>query len=75
MTIDCSPETLGKIEERLGSAAEQGIVEYGLHGQSAALMTCIVPSATASDHLHFVDGAEGGYAKAAEAMKRQARTS
>ncbi|KAB2850984.1 MAG: DUF3095 domain-containing protein [Hyphomicrobiaceae bacterium] len=72
MTIDCSPETLGKIEERLGSAAEQGIVEYGLHGQSAALMTCIVPSATASDHLHFVDGAEGGYAKAAEAMKRQA---
>ena len=72
MTIDCSPDTLSRIEQRLAEAAAAGIVEFGLHSQSAALMTCIVPSAIASDHMHFVDGAGGGYARAAEAMKRSA---
>ena len=28
-------------------------------------MTCFVPSPTRSDHVHFVDGAAGGYAAAA----------
>jgi hypothetical protein len=32
-------------------------------------MTCIVPSPFANDHMHFVDGANGGYARAAEALK------
>ena len=34
-------------------------------------MTCIVPSHTDSNHMHFVDGAGGGYAKAAEMLKAQ----
>jgi hypothetical protein len=32
-------------------------------------MTCVVPSPTRSDHFHFIDGAAGGYALAARAMK------
>jgi hypothetical protein len=32
-------------------------------------MTCIVPSATESNHLHFVDGAAGGYAVAAQKLR------
>ena len=32
-------------------------------------MTCFVPSATRPDHVHFVDGAMGGYAAAARAVK------
>ncbi len=32
-------------------------------------MTCFVPSPTRSDHVHFVDGAAGGYAAAARAVK------
>jgi hypothetical protein len=32
-------------------------------------MTCFVPTAGTSDHLHFIDGAAGGYALAARAMK------
>ena len=28
-------------------------------------MTCIVPSPFADDHVHFLDGAGGGYALAA----------
>ena len=32
-------------------------------------MTCYVPSVTHRGHVHFVDGAGGGYAMAALAMK------
>jgi hypothetical protein len=32
-------------------------------------MTCFVPSPTSADHIHFVDGAMGGYAMAARALK------
>jgi hypothetical protein len=33
------------------------------------MMTCFAPSPTRSDHVHFIDGAQGGYAAAASAMK------
>jgi hypothetical protein len=33
------------------------------------MMTCIVPSVESDDHLHFLDGASGGYALAAKMMK------
>ena len=33
-------------------------------------MTCLVPSAVESEHMHFVDGAAGGYARAAALMQR-----
>jgi len=32
-------------------------------------MTCIVPSIADSSHVHFVDGASGGYALAAKRLK------
>jgi hypothetical protein len=33
------------------------------------MMTCFTPSALRSDHVHFIDGAQGGYASAATALK------
>jgi hypothetical protein len=55
--------------------AEAGrIVDYGLHRQNAALMTCIVPSMFEDDHLHFLDGAGGGYALSARVMKERLAT-
>ncbi|MBV9859749.1 MAG: DUF3095 domain-containing protein [Alphaproteobacteria bacterium] len=70
MTIDCRPELADAIERRLATAAAEGIVVYGLHRQEAALMTCLTPSVYRSDHIHFLDGAAGGYSAAATAMKR-----
>ncbi|HVF63728.1 MAG TPA: DUF3095 domain-containing protein [Casimicrobiaceae bacterium] len=70
MILDCAPSLADAIEARLERAA--GAVRYGLHRQDAALMTCFVPSYTASDHVHFVDGARGGYATAAAALKARA---
>ena len=55
--------------ELLERARAAGIANFGLHRQSAALMTCVVPTAARSDHIHFIDGAAGGYALAARAMK------
>lgn len=69
MIVDCSPETADEIERRCAAAARDGIVRFGTHRQSAAMMTCFTPSPTRADHVHFVDGASGGYALAALAMK------
>ncbi|THK34743.1 DUF3095 domain-containing protein [Ensifer sp. MPMI2T] len=69
MTIDIGIERLRQIEERLRRAAETGVSSYGLHQQDSALMTCIVPAAMSRDHVHFIDGAAGGYAMAAKNLK------
>jgi hypothetical protein len=70
MILDCSAELEAAIGQRL--AAAKGIVRYGLHRQDAAMMTCFTRQATRSDHVHFIDGAHGGYASAATALKAMA---
>jgi hypothetical protein len=72
MTIDCGRELADTIEAQLVAAAAEGIVVYGLHRQRAALMTCLIPSVYRSDHIHFLDGAAGGYSAAAALMKGKA---
>jgi hypothetical protein len=67
MILDCTPELERALTQRL--AASSGIARYGLHRQDAAMMTCFTPSAMRSDHVHFIDGARGGYASAATALK------
>jgi hypothetical protein len=69
MILDCTQELERALTERLTAAASHGIVRYGLHRQDAAMMTCFTPSAMRSDHVHFIDGARGGYASAATALK------
>jgi hypothetical protein len=72
MTVDLDREGLRRIEERLEQAEREGICSYGLHRQNSALMTCIVASPLQRDHIHFVDGAAGGYAMAATSLKAKA---
>jgi hypothetical protein len=69
MVLDCSPALASDIERRLNAAAADGTVRFGLHRQGAAMMTCFTPSATSANHIHFIDGALGGYAAAASALK------
>ena len=73
MTVDVDADRLAKIEALLEEAAQAGVCRYGLHLQDQALMTCIVPSPMRRDHMHFVDGAMGGYAEAANLLKQKAR--
>jgi hypothetical protein len=72
MILDCTSELERALTQRLAAAASSGIVRYGLHRQDAAMMTCFTPSAMRSDHVHFIDGARGGYASAATALKAMA---
>ncbi len=69
MTIDCDAETRDRLEAMLAEAAAKKLLDYGLFEQDEAIMTCIVPSVTSDDHVHFVDGAAGGYTTAALAIK------
>ena len=70
MTLDCTPALADAIEARLAAARAANVARFGLHRQPAAIMTCIVPSIEESDHVHFVDGAAGGYALAAKQLKQ-----
>jgi hypothetical protein len=72
MILDCTPDLERALTQCLAEAAASGIVRYGLHRQDAAMMTCFTPSALRSDHVHFIDGARGGYASAATALKAAA---
>ncbi|QPF84058.1 DUF3095 domain-containing protein [Bradyrhizobium genosp. L] len=72
MILDCTSELAAELEQRLAAAAAQGIVRYGLHEQDAAMMTCFTPSVMRADHVHFIDGARGGYASAATVLKTRA---
>lgn len=74
LTVDCALATADQIERDLASAHAQGICVYGTHRQYQALMTCLVPSPLRDDHVHFVDGAAGGYASAAIKLKAQRET-
>jgi hypothetical protein len=69
MVLDCTVSLADDIEEHLKANAASGILRYGTHRQHAAMMTCFTPSPTRSNHVHFIDGALGGYAMAASALK------
>jgi hypothetical protein len=49
--------------------AAHDFADWGVFRQKAAQLTCFVPSVRERGHVHFVDGADGGYATAATAMK------
>ncbi|WP_299285259.1 DUF3095 domain-containing protein [uncultured Tateyamaria sp.] len=69
MTIDCDSATVARLKEILDRARAAGTIKYGLHTQDEAMMTCIVPSIMDDTHVHFIDGAAGGYTQAAMQMK------
>jgi hypothetical protein len=75
MTVDCSSELADVIDACLEKAQRRGACYFGTHRQSAANLTCFVPSPTQANHVHFVDGASGGYAFAAVNLKRNVASS
>ncbi|WP_422048881.1 DUF3095 domain-containing protein [Shimia sp.] len=72
MTLDCDPAMQAQITAVLEAAQARGVIRYGLHTQDAAMMTCIVPAPVERSHMHFVDGAAGGYALAARNLRARA---
>lgn len=70
MVLDVTLEQKAAIEAYLGEQHAQGRIVYGVHGAPSATMTCVITKRE-GDHVHFVDGSDGGYALAAKQMKAQ----
>ena len=71
MVIDCTDEEKAHIVAMLEASAARGQLAYGVHGSRTALMTCYVRGMSDGQHIHFIDGANGGYAMAAKGLKAQ----
>ena len=61
------------LKQYLEQQYRNGILVYGIHVSDRALMTCVI-SDYSLNHVHFVDGSDGGYAMAATALKRATET-
>jgi Protein of unknown function (DUF3095) len=47
-----------------------GDILYGLHISGESVMSCYVRNLD-DQHVHFIDGADGGYTKAAGVLKKK----
>ncbi|MDF3037227.1 MAG: hypothetical protein K0S28_2501, partial [Paucimonas sp.] len=70
MIIDGSDEQAMRLGNFLDTEFRAGHLAYGTHKSQEALVTCIVFSYN-GNHLHFVDGSDGGYALAAKDLKQR----
>jgi hypothetical protein len=68
MVIAGSPDQTEQLVRYLEDRLEQGHLVYGIHVSDRALMTCLIMDRR-DHHFHLIDGADGGYALAAQRMK------
>lgn len=66
MTLSMELEKVAELRAFLEKHRDENKLKFGLSEQDSAVLTCFVPSVTSDDHYHFMDGAGGGYALAAE---------
>ncbi len=71
LVLDVTAEQATRIDIYLRAEHEAGRLNYGVHLAPEALMTCVVFSLKDSRHIHFIDGASGGFAMAAVDLKKQ----
>ncbi|WP_349359732.1 DUF3095 domain-containing protein [Stappia sp.] len=71
LVLDVDADQLAALRAYLDDGVRAGRLSYGLHVSDSALMTCLVTSLEDDRHIHFVDGADGGYARAAEDLERR----
>lgn len=69
LVLDVTPAQADAIEAYLEREYRADRLVYGTHRADTSLMTCLVHSLEAGEHMHFIDGADGGFALAAQAFK------
>ena len=70
MVLSGSEQQRQQLQQRLAQLYAKGNIVYGLHVSDRALMTCLVMDRF-GQQVHFLDGADGGYTRAATMMKQQ----
>jgi hypothetical protein len=58
------------LENVLVALESKGLILYGIHVSYESVMSCYVKSMD-NHHIHFIDGADGGYTKAALVLKQK----
>ena len=59
-----------QLNKELDLLEKNGFILYGMHVSASAVMSCYVRDLE-DGHIHFVDGSEGGYTKAAGILKNK----
>lgn len=70
LVLDLSGDQTAALQAYLDAEQEAGRLHYGMHVADSALITCLVFSLEKSRHIHFIDGADGGFTQAARAFKQ-----
>jgi hypothetical protein len=73
MVISGTTKQRQKLTNFLEKKFQEGRLVYGFHVSDRALMTCLVFERDGRQ-VHFVDGADGGYALAAKEMKERMKS-
>lgn len=74
MLLDCSLQQADDIEALLEAHAREDGLIYGVHRSDSALMTCLVFNLDRGEHIHFVDGSDGGFTSAAKNLKAKLKS-
>ncbi|AWB65032.1 hypothetical protein C2869_00605 [Saccharobesus litoralis] len=74
MVISGSKQQRLLLLSELEKLKDSGQIVFGLHAAPSALITCMVQDYH-TDHVHFLDVSNGGYAMAAKQMKNQMKQS
>ena len=71
LIIDCTEEQSNAVEALLLELRRSGRIVFGAHRASNAIMTCVAPNIENHEHVHYIDGSEGGLWSAAKGLKAQ----
>jgi hypothetical protein len=72
MIIACSTDQRQRLQAFLEQMHRAGKIFYGLQISDQVIVTCLTQFENMKGKsIHFVDGADGGYAFAARALKQQ----
>uniref|UniRef100_UPI003BA8D522 DUF3095 family protein n=1 Tax=Stappia sp. TaxID=1870903 RepID=UPI003BA8D522 len=69
LVLDLSAEQVEALRFHLDAEQGAGRLDYGMNVSRSALMTCLVFNLERAGHIHFVDGSDGGFARAALDLK------
>lgn len=71
MVLDCTPQQVSDIRVILDEMHAAGDVVFGFFETEQALMTCLLFDLNSSQHVHFIDGDNGGLCSASLEYKQQ----
>jgi hypothetical protein len=71
LILDCTAQQADEIETELARMHQAGRLHFGMHRSTQAIMTCMTPNVDNHEHVHFIDGGDGGLYSAARELKAQ----